>query len=45
MLVAAVAGGYGGAYLARRLPATALRAGIIVFNFLITAAFFFRAAR
>ena len=45
MLVAAVAGGYGGASLARRLPATALRAGIIAVNFLITAAFFFRAAR
>jgi uncharacterized membrane protein YfcA len=45
MLLAAVAGGYGGASLARRLPAKALRAGIIAVNFLITAAFFFRAAR
>jgi uncharacterized membrane protein YfcA len=45
MLAAAVAGGYGGASLARRLPAPALRAGIIAVNFLITAAFFLRAAR
>jgi uncharacterized protein len=45
MLAAAVAGGYGGASLARRLPAGALRAGIIALNFLITAAFFLRAAR
>ncbi len=45
MLAAAVAGGYGGVSLARRLPASALRAGIIAVNFLITAAFFLRAAR
>jgi uncharacterized membrane protein YfcA len=45
MLVAAVAGGYGGASLVRRLPADSLRTGIVVFNFLITAVFFLRAAR
>jgi uncharacterized membrane protein YfcA len=42
---AAVAGGYGGARVARRLPAPALRAGITALDFLITAAFFVRAAR
>jgi uncharacterized membrane protein YfcA len=45
VLAAAVAGGYGGASLARRVPQGALRAGITAFNFLITAAFFLRAAR
>jgi uncharacterized membrane protein YfcA len=45
VLIAAVAGGYGGASLARRIPASRLRMGITAFNFLITAAFFLRAAR
>ncbi len=42
MLVAAVAGGYGGARLARRADPDRLRAAITVFNFLITAAIFYR---
>jgi uncharacterized membrane protein YfcA len=42
MLVAAVAGGYGGARLARRADPDRLRAGITVFNFVITAAVFYR---
>jgi uncharacterized protein len=45
VLIAAVAGGYGGASLARRLSTDHLRMGITVFNFLITAVFFLRAAR
>jgi uncharacterized membrane protein YfcA len=45
VLVAAVVGGYGGARLARRLPPHHLRMGITVFNFIITAVFFWRAAR
>src|SRR5262245_51489145 len=45
VLIAAVAGGYGGATLARRLADSYLRAGITAFNFLITAAFFLRAVR
>ncbi len=43
MLVAAVAGGYGGARLARAVDPDRLRAGITVFNFLIAAAVFWRA--
>jgi uncharacterized membrane protein YfcA len=42
MLVAAVAGGYGGARVARRVDPDRLRAAITVFNFLITAAVFYR---
>ena len=45
MLVAAILGGYGGARFARRLSPQRLRLGISVFNFLITAVFFARAAR
>jgi uncharacterized membrane protein YfcA len=45
MLVAAVVGGYGGARFARRVPPHRLRFGISVFNFVITALFFLRAAR
>jgi uncharacterized protein len=45
MLAAATVGGYGGARFARRLPPERLRAGISIFNFLITAVFFLRAAR
>jgi uncharacterized membrane protein YfcA len=45
MLIAAVAGGYGGARFARRVPPHRLRFGISVFNFMITAVFFLRAAR
>ena len=43
MLVAAVLGGYGGARLASRLDPAMTRAVITVFNFGITAAFFWRA--
>ncbi len=43
MLVAAVIGGYGGARLAGRLNPGITRAVITVFNFAITAAFFWRA--
>src|SRR5271165_2236636 len=42
MLVAAVAGGYGGARLARRVDPHRLRMAVTVFNFLITAAVFYR---
>ncbi|MHB1561000.1 MAG: sulfite exporter TauE/SafE family protein [Isosphaeraceae bacterium] len=45
VLVGAVVGGYLGATFARRLPARALRMAITVFNFVITAVFFLRAAR
>jgi uncharacterized protein len=45
MLSAAIVGGYGGAQFARRLPPQHLRLGISVFNCLITAVFFVRAAR
>jgi uncharacterized protein len=45
MLIAAVVGGYGGARFARRVPPHRLRFGISVFNFVITAVFFLRAAR
>lgn len=45
MLTAAIVGGYGGAHFARRLPPERLRTGISVFNFIITAIFFLRAAR
>jgi uncharacterized protein len=45
MLLAAVVGGYGGARIARRLAPDRLRMGITAFNFVITAVFFWRAAR
>jgi uncharacterized membrane protein YfcA len=45
MLIAAVVGGYGGARFARRVRPHRLRVGISVFNFVITAVFFLRAAR
>jgi uncharacterized membrane protein YfcA len=45
MLSAAIVGGYAGAHFARRLPPERLRLGISVFNCLITAVFFVRAAR
>ena len=44
-LVAAVVGGYGGARFARQVPPERLRFGISVFNFVITAVFFWRTAR
>jgi uncharacterized membrane protein YfcA len=43
MLVAAVAGGYGGARLARAVDPDRLRTAITIFNFLIAAAVFWRA--
>jgi len=43
MMVAAVAGGYGGARLARRVDPDRLRVAITAFNFLVTAAVFYRA--
>jgi uncharacterized protein len=43
MMAAAVIGGYVGARLARRINPDRLRAGITVFNFLMTAAVFYRA--
>jgi uncharacterized membrane protein YfcA len=42
MLVAAVIGGYGGARIARSVDPDRLRAAVTVFNFLITAAVFYR---
>jgi uncharacterized membrane protein YfcA len=45
MLVAAVAGGYAGARVARRVDPDRLRAAITVFNFLVTAAVFWRTYR
>jgi uncharacterized membrane protein YfcA len=43
MMVAGVAGGYAGARIARRVDPDRLRAAITVFNFVITAAVFYRA--
>jgi uncharacterized protein len=43
ILAGVVVGGYGGARLARRLPAERLRVGMIVFNVSLTTAFFVRA--
>ncbi|MDF2694033.1 MAG: hypothetical protein K0S65_2416 [Labilithrix sp.] len=45
MLVAAAAGGYGGAWLGRRLPAQAVRVGTLVLTGAMTVAFFARAYR
>jgi uncharacterized membrane protein YfcA len=45
MLVAAVAGGYAGARVARRVDPDRLRAAITVFNFAVTAAVFWRTYR
>jgi uncharacterized membrane protein YfcA len=42
MVVAATAGGYGGARLARRVDPVRLRTAITGFNFLVTAAVFYR---
>ncbi len=42
MMVAATAGGYFGARVARRLPAPVLRAGIVAIGLLMTAIFFMR---
>jgi uncharacterized membrane protein YfcA len=42
MAGAAIAGGYTGARLGRRIPAPALRAAINVANVTMTAAFFWR---
>jgi uncharacterized membrane protein YfcA len=42
MLVAGLIGGYGGARLARRVPPDVLRRAIVVLNFAITAAVFYR---
>ncbi len=42
MLVAAIAGGYGGALIAKRVPVQKLRLGIAILNFAITAAFFWK---
>jgi uncharacterized membrane protein YfcA len=43
MLVAAIAGGYGGAQLGRRLPSRVVRAGTLLITVGITVAFFVRA--
>jgi uncharacterized protein len=43
MLVAAVAGGYAGARIARRVDPHRLRTGVTVLNFVVTAAVFYRA--
>jgi len=43
MLGGAVAGGYGGALLGRRLSSAAIRAGVICLTVVMTAAFFVRA--
>ena len=45
MLVAATLGGYFGARAIRRLRPEHLRTGMIVFNFVMTAAFFVRSLR
>jgi uncharacterized membrane protein YfcA len=42
MLVAAIAGGYGGAQIGRRAPAHVIRAATLVLTFCITLAFFVR---
>jgi len=42
MLVAAIAGGYAGARIARQVPVQRLRLGISLLNFGITAAFFWK---
>jgi uncharacterized membrane protein YfcA len=42
MMLAATVGGYGGARIARRVDPDKLRAAVTVFNFLITAAVFYR---
>lgn len=42
MMIAATAGGYFGARLARRIPAPMMRAGIVVIGLIMTTLFFFR---
>jgi uncharacterized membrane protein YfcA len=42
MMVAATAGGYGGARVARRIPAPWLRGGIVATGLVMTAIFFWR---
>lgn len=42
MMVSAIVGGYIGAYFSKRLNPVRLRQAIIIFNFLITALFFYR---
>ena len=42
MMVAATAGGYGGARLARRLPPAVLRWGIVATGLVMTALFFWK---
>lgn len=42
MMVAATAGGYAGAYFARRIPAPALKAGIVAVGLVMSAVFFVR---
>lgn len=42
MMIAATAGGYFGARIARRIPAPALRAGIVAIGLVMTALFFLR---
>ena len=42
MMMGATAGGYFGARLARRIPAPALRAGIVVIGLIMTTLFFLR---
>ena len=42
MMVAATAGGYGGARVARRIPATWLRWGIVVTGLVMAGVFFWR---
>ena len=43
MMVAATAGGYGGARLARKLPAPLLRWGIVATGLVMTLLFFLKA--
>jgi uncharacterized membrane protein YfcA len=42
MMVAATAGGYGGARVARRIPAPWLRGGIVVTGLVMAGLFFWR---
>jgi uncharacterized membrane protein YfcA len=42
MLAAGLIGGYSGARITRLVPAEPLRRGVVVLNFLITAALFYR---
>jgi uncharacterized membrane protein YfcA len=43
MVAGAIAGGYGGAHYARRLPPALIRRGVLAAGFTMSAYFFFRA--